>query len=333
MSVLYVTQPGAEVRKKGDRLRVEWQGEVLTALPLRSVERLVCLGPVQLSAAAVRSLLDTQIPVVFCSMRGRYYGTLSAGSEDVERFLTHVDRYQDQPYRLAIAKAIVSAKICHQQRLLRRHARNHPNPALIQIADQLDHILGRTLTHRPTVAEVMGVEGHTSALYFSVFGHCLRQPGITFTDRTRRPPKDPVNAILSLGYMLVLGELVGMVMAQGLHPGIGFLHEVHRRRPSLALDLLELARQPIVDRLTLSLFNRGVLTTNDFSTQVEGGVRLKEESLKRYLEFYERAMTTSFRLGPGQKSATFREWLRTETAGLQHALKERCPWQPTILEL
>jgi CRISPR-associated protein Cas1 len=342
MSILYVTQPGAEVRKKAGRLQVEWQGQVLTALPLRSVERLVCLGPVQLSAAAARSLLEAQIPVLFGSVRGRCYGVLSGGSEDVERFLIQVERYQDQAYRLAIAKAIVSAKGCHQQRLLRRHARNHPNPSLTQAADHLDRLLG-TLPQRASVPEVMGVEGQASALYFSVFGHCLRQSGITFTDRNRRPPRDPVNAILSLGYMLVLGEVLGMVMAQGLHPGLGFLHEVNRRRPSLALDLLEPARQPIVDRLTLSLFNRGVLTPADFQGAPAepavsggpptGGVRLKEDSLKRYLEFYERALTTPFRQGSDGHMGTLRDWLRDQAEALRKSVVEGRPWAPATLEL
>jgi CRISPR-associated protein Cas1 len=332
MSILYVTQPGAEVRKKGGRLHVEWQGQALTALPLRSVERLVCLGPVQVTAAAARALLDVQIPVLFGSTRGRCYGTLSTGSEDVERFLIQVERYRDEVYRLATAKAIVAAKVCHQQRLLRRHARNHPDGSLTEVADQLGRLVG-LLPHRASVAEAMGVEGQASALYFSVFGRCLRQPGITFTDRNRRPPKDPVNAILSLGYMLVLGEVLGMVMAQGLHPGLGFLHEVSRRRPSLALDLLELARQPIVDRLTLSLFNRGVLTPADFGDQAAGGVRLKEDSLKRYLEFYDRAMTTPFHSGRDGKAGTFRRWLQDQAENLRKSVVEGRTWAPATLEL
>src|SRR3990172_9264311 len=102
MSILYVTQPGAEVRKKGARIHVEWQRQVLTAIPFRSVERVVCLGPVQFSAAATRLLLEARIPVLFCSMRGRYYGMVSNGTEDAERLLTQVERYQDDEYRLAL---------------------------------------------------------------------------------------------------------------------------------------------------------------------------------------------------------------------------------------
>ena len=336
MSVLYVTQPGAEVRQRGARLRVEWQGQVLMALPVREVERLVLLGPVQLSAAATRLLLRAGIPVLFCNVRGHCYGTLSVGYEDIELLLAQVARYQDEAFRLRTAKAIVEAKIRHQQRLLRRHARNHPNPALTQVADGLEFLI-KGLPQCASVAEVMGAEGQASALYFSVLGLCLRQEGVPFTGRNRHPPKDPVNATLSLGYMLVLSEVLSALMAQGLHPGLGFLHEASRRRPALALDLLEVARQPIVDRLTLSLFNRGVLTPDDFQNHPDGAVRLREQSLKRYLQLYERAMTTPFRYsaaGPQpQQVGTFRDWLRQQAGGLKKAIKEGHAWTPIVLEL
>lgn len=331
MSVLYVTQPGAEVRKKNARLQVEWQGQILTAIPIRLVERLVLLGPMQLSAAAIQVLLQARIPVLFCSMSGHYHGILSVGHEDADVLIHQVNCYQDEAYRLNIAKAVVATKILHQQRLLRRHARNHPNPFLTDVADQLSQLF-ETLPTRTSIAETMGVEGQASALYFSAFGECLRQEGITFTERNRRPPKDPVNAVLSLSYMLLLNEVISIVMSQGLHPGIGFLHEVNKRRPALALDLLELARQPIGDRLTLSLFNRGILTSSDFQTQPNGEVRLKEKSLKNFLRFYERAMTTPFRIGK-EKLTTFRDWLRVQATELKNAVVAHVPWKPQPLEM
>lgn len=332
MSVLYVTQPGAEVRRKGGRLRVEWQGQLLTSLPVREVDRLVLLGPAQLSTAATRMLLRARIPVHFCSQRSRCYGTLSGGYEDVELLLLQVARYQDDAFRLAIAKAVVETKIRHQQRVLRRHARNHPHPSLTETADQLELLLKR-LSECTSVAEAMGVEGQGSALYFSVFGVCLRQEGVSFAGRNRRPPRDPVNAVLSLGYMMVFQEALSAIMAQGLHPGLGFLHEVSRRRPALVLDLVELARQPIVDRLTLSLFNRNALTPDDFQSHPDGGVRLREQSLKRYLQFYDRALTTSFRYGRGEEAGTFRDWLSRQAEELKGAIRRGCPWVPIALEL
>ncbi len=332
MSVLYVSQPGAEVRKRGGRLYVQRHGHVLSALPFRVVERVVLLGPTQVSAAATRALLDAGISVVFCSLRGRHCGTLSTGCDDAELLMAQTARYRDSTYRVTVAGAIVSAKIRHQQRLLRRHARNHPHPPLDQAADRLGALLA-TLPRRSTVPEVMGAEGQASALYFSVLGRCLRRDGTAFTGRNRRPPKDPVNAVLSLGYMLALGEVMGGLVGVGLHPGVGFLHEIGRRRPALALDVLELARQPIVDRLTLSLFNRKVLTAADFTFQSSGEVRLKESSLKRYLEFWERTMTTPFQATRDGRLGTFRNWLQDQAQALQKSIVTGEPWAPVVLEL
>ncbi|MCC6445646.1 MAG: CRISPR-associated endonuclease Cas1, partial [Armatimonadetes bacterium] len=309
MAVLYVTQPGAELRKQSGRLRVLWKGQLLSAIPLKDVERVMLLGPVQVSAAASHVLLRERVPVLYGSTRGRLYGSLMPGYQDVEQLLIQVARYQDPAYRLQTARAVVSAKIHHQRGLLRRQARNHPHPALTEAADQLSMLLS-TLDRRASVAEVMGVEGQASAFYFAVFGLCLRQEGVAFSGRNRRPPRDPVNALLSLGYMLLLGEVVSALLAQGLHIGIGFLHEVSSRRPALALDVLEVGRQPIVDRLTLSLFNLRIFDANCFQPTAQGGVLMKPESLKRYLLLFERAMMSPFTVPHASQQVTFRALLR-----------------------
>lgn len=336
MAVLYVTQPGAELRKQGERLKVQWQDEVLTAIPLRDVERVVLLGPVQLSAAAAQTLLKKSIPVIFATTKGRYYGTLSSGQENTELLIKQVDLYRDDGYRLEVSKAIVAAKIRHQRSLLRRYGRNHPHPDIHKAANQITDLLSR-LNNATSVPEAMGFEGQASALYFGVLGKCLRQEGVEFTHRNRRPPRDPVNALLSLGYMLVTGESVGALTALGLHLGLGFLHEIFPNRPSLALDLVEIFRQPVVDRLTLSLFNRRVFTPDDFQEREDNGVRLTEEALKRYFFLYERAMTTPFQQpnsgGEDTSPITFRKLITEMAQNLRNAIRDAEPWTPRALAL
>lgn len=336
MAILYVTQPGAELRKHGERLKVQWQDEVITAIPLRDVERIVLLGPVQLSAAAAQTLLKKAIPVVFATTKGRYCGALSSGQENTELLIKQVDLHRDDGYRLAVAKAIVSAKIKHQRSLLRRYGRNHPHPDIHEAANQITNLFSN-LDNAASVPEAMGFEGQASALYFGVFGKCLRQEGVEFTHRNRRPPRDPVNALLSLGYMLVMGEAVGALAALGLHLGLGFLHEIFPNRPSLALDVLELFRQPVVDRLTLTLFNRRIFTPDDFQERENDGVRLTEEALKRYFFLYERAMTTPFQQpdnnGEATSSITFRKLITDMAQTLRNAIRDAEPWTPRALEL
>jgi len=336
MAILYVTQPGAELRKHGERLKVQWQDEVITAIPLRDVERIVLLGPVQLSAAAAQTLLKKSIPVVFATTKGHYCGALSSGQENTELLIKQVDLHRDDGYRLLVAKAIVSAKIKHQRSLLRRYGRNHPHPDIHEAADGISDLLSN-LENTTSVSEAMGFEGQASALYFGVFGKCLRQEGVEFTHRNRRPPRDPVNALLSLGYMLVMGEAVGALSALGLHLGLGFLHEIFPNRPSLALDVLEIFRQPVVDRLTLTLFNRRIFTPDDFQERENDGVRLTEESLKRYFFLYEKAMTTPFQQpgnnGEATSSITFRKLITEMAQTLRNAVRDAQPWTPRALEL
>jgi CRISPR-associated protein Cas1 len=332
MSVLYVTQPGAELRKTGRRIEVWWRKELLFALPLRSVERVVLLGPAQVSAAAARALLGSGIPLVFCSARGRYYGTLSPGAADADSLLAQTDSYRNDAFRVETARGILAVKMHHQRALLQRHSRNHPDPMVAGIAAQIGQLLKR-LPLESTVPELMGLEGHASALYFSAFGLCLRKEGVVFEGRNRHPPRDPVNAALSLGYMLVLQEVVTALAANGLHPGIGFLHEVSSRRPALALDVLEVARQPVVDRLTLSLFNLGILGPEDFRQDGEGEVRLTERGLRRYLQYYERTMITRFRGGRDGREVTFRQWLMELSREGRDCVRSGTPWKPEPLKL
>ncbi len=332
MSILYITQPGAELRKKGERLHVILHGDLLQAIPIQNVETVALLCPVQVSSAAVRCLLQALIPVFYFSRGGTYYGKLTSGGENVERWLIQVRRWQNQEYRLTLACSFVQGKIRHQRSVLRRHTRNHPDPELSKAAEQLNNLL-RTVKSRSTLDQIRGVEGQASAVYFGVFGRCIRQEGLEFHGRNRRPPRDPVNSLLSLGYMLLLGEAVAALMSQGLQVGLGFLHEPSRRRQSLALDLLEIFRQPVADRLALSLVNRAVFTRRDFETQDDDGVRLTRAGLQRYLTLYERSLTSSFHPKGLEGPVTYRNLIRNQAAALRNSLENGQTWTPPAWEL
>ncbi|MGQ9609679.1 MAG: CRISPR-associated endonuclease Cas1 [bacterium] len=331
MSILYITQPGTEIRKRGDRLVVQYQGEVLVASPIRNIERLVLLGPIQLSAFVSQTLLKIGIPVIFASTKGKYYGTLSSGQCDTELLIKQVDLYHNNEYRLKTSRKIISSKIRHQRSLLRRHQRNHPDPDIKRAADAIDAMLPQC-QNAESISQVMGYEGQASAAYFGVMRKCLRQSELEFTNRNRRPPLDPVNALLSLGYMLLTGEAITALITLELHLGIGFLHEIAPNRPSLALDLIELFRQPIVDRLTLNLVNRHVFTPGDFVKTNNGGVKLTDDGLKRYLLIYEKTMTTAVQVPGYDTNPTFRKLIADQAQALRDAIRESNIWEPISLE-
>jgi CRISP-associated protein Cas1 len=304
MAVVYLTTTGSVVRRKGERLEVWEKKEKLADLRLFDLERLVVVGAVQLTSQALGLLLDQGIDVVFLSGGGRLRGSLvSAESRNVFLRLAQYDRWKDDAFRLAFSREVVTAKATSQRRLLARYGRNHPGTLPPEALPELDRLLEQAQGAK-TVDEVRGIEGAGSGAYFRCFGKMLATLG--FPGRKRRPATDPANSLLSLGYVMVGNELGSLLEARGFDPAIGFLHGVRYGRHSLALDVVEPFRQPVVDRLTLRLLNLKQLTPDDFQGG-DRGLRLHPESLKRYFELYEEQLR-----GPseGDGSPTWRDRLK-----------------------
>ncbi|MCD6505084.1 CRISPR-associated endonuclease Cas1 [Candidatus Poribacteria bacterium] len=291
MSVLYIAEQGASLHKGGKRLLVVKDGKTIQEVRIHEVERVIIFGNVQLTCQAMALLLNEGVEVSFLSMKGRFKGRLSpADSKNILLRLAQYKRYLEDDFRISISRSIIRAKIRNSRYLLLRYRQNHAEADLDEEIKRLESSLPSVDLHE-TISALMGVEGEAAAAYFRAYGKMLRRE-LRFSVRTRRPPLDPVNALLSLGYSLLTSEVAGILAAHGLDIYIGYLHEIDHGRPSLALDMVEEFRQPIVDRLTLSLVNKRVFTGDDFENREGGGVYLKTKSLKRYLHLYER--TTSY---------------------------------------
>src|SRR3990172_5053911 len=169
------------------------------------------------------------------------------------------------------------------------------------------------------VNSVMGVEGAAASVYFEAFGKMLRKE-LGFERRQRRPPKDPVNALLSLGYTLIGNEMHSMICAVGFDPYIGFFHGIDYGRPSLALDLIEPFRHAIIDRFTLYLVNNHILTEKDFDDKADEGVLLNDDARKRYFAEYEKYMTkeTESNLSPAKKG--FRDLFKIQAHNMHDVI-------------
>ena len=242
MSVLYVRQPGAKLSKDGQRILVKFREEILTTALLRDMDRIILLGPCEITAATARVLLLERIPVMYCSSHGTYYGSLHPGWEDVDRLTAQLDRSRDLTFRTETARNIVRGKLTQQRILLQRQQRNHDEPAVRQAVEELERLKPVMEAH-DNIEALMGCEGRAAVIYFAGFAACLRSGEIMFPGRRRRPPTDPVNSLLSFGYMLTLAEVTSAIQSTGLHPGFGLLHATSNRRPSLALDVMETFRQ------------------------------------------------------------------------------------------
>jgi CRISPR-associated protein Cas1 len=214
--------------------------------------------------------------------------------------------------------------------MLQRYQRNHPDEVdFTEPLKNLDSCLDE-LPNKTKVSTVVGLEGRASAIYFEAFGKMFRKD-IQFTIRTRRPPQDPVNSLLSLGYTLITNEMFSLTSAIGFDPYIGFLHGVDYGRPSLALDLIEEFRHAIVDRLTLELINKEILTRDDFEEK-EGGIYLKEEPRKKYFAQYEKRMLTSFQDEETKEEINFRKMFLKQAQIFAKTIQERVSYKPFLIK-
>jgi CRISPR-associated protein Cas1 len=173
----------------------------------------------------------------------------------------------------------------------------------------------------------MGREGIGAAIYFKVYGRMFTNE-LRFEVRSRRPPKDPVNALLSLGYMLLTNEVVALVSAHGMDAYLGFLHGIDYGRPALALDLVEEFRHPFIDRFTLNLINNEILKRDDFQTKTDGGVYLNEVAFKQYLKLYGARIREPMILEASDQKLSFRDLIQRQVQTMMHTIKFKLPYKP-----
>jgi len=325
---LYVTQPGALVRHAQGRLLVEVGRRVVLCVLAREVEGAVVFGPVQVTTAALCALWEKGAGVAYVSSHGRLRGRAVPGEgRNATRRLQQFARHGDADFRLRFARQSVEAKLRNSRAVLGRLACNGHGGSL-RGANR------RIKTHIASIAGVAdaatlrGVEGAATAAYFAALRDVL--PGeLGFGRRARRPAPDAVNALLNMGYTLVGHELWTALEACSLDPYLGFFHAERLGRPSLALDLLEEFRAPLVDRLALTLFNTRALCNRDFDFG-SGEARLSPASLKKFLVTYEKAVNTPFTDRRTGERVSFRRLFLLQARSLTQALETDAEYQPFL---
>ncbi|NMC74770.1 MAG: CRISPR-associated endonuclease Cas1 [Geobacteraceae bacterium] len=288
MATLYVDDQGASIRIRGQEVVVKKGEETLRTCPLHWLERVVLAGNVQLSTQAISLFLKEGIPISFITVHGNYRGRLLPGTHKHTALrLAQYERYRDPDFRLRQGKSLIEAKVRNSRTMLQKHHRSHPDfdckAELAAMKGELEKV-GMS----ESLAGLMGLEGTAAKIYFSAFGRMVRRE-FSFEHRSHRPPKDPVNALLSLGYTLLCNEMVTAVESIGFDPYLGYLHEIEYGRASLAVDLMEEFRW-IIDGLALSLINRGEIGAGDFQESNENGIMLTDHGRKLFYSRYEERM-------------------------------------------
>lgn len=328
MPSVYVTEQGSCLRISGNRLVVERDGVTLASIHDFRISRLVIVGNVQLSTQAIGLLLERGVDTTFLSVHGRLKGQLLA--VDATRSPVRIRQYQrasDAAFRLAAARRIVGAKIANSRDVLARYCHNHPDLQLGDTMRRLDRFVRRA-ADAASVEGLLGIEGSAAAVYFPAFGKTLRR-GSGFTKRGRRPPPDPVNAMLSFGYAMLAGEAVGALAATGLDPCLGLFHAVESGRYSLALDLMEEFRPVVVDRVVHAVTNLGVMTPPDFEPGPSGGVYLSVTGRKRFVTHFERTMMSARHDAGNGAQATVRGQLHQQAELMRRAIVDEGRYEPS----
>lgn len=260
---LYVQEQGAYVGKKGNSLVIRKKGEQLATARLKDVSQLVLCGNVQVSTQTLHLLCEAAVPVIYLSTGHWFYGvTAGMGVKNAFDRAAQFQAVQDQAACLAFARHLVADKGTNQRALLRRNGQA-PDRALRDMAE-----LTTKAREAPSLASLLGIEGSIARLYFQHFATLLRSrdlPGTwEFNQRNRRPPRDPVNAMLSFVYALLVKECSVALLGEGLEPHWGLYHQPRHGRPALALDLMEPLRPLIADSAVVTAVNTGMVRARHF---------------------------------------------------------------------
>jgi CRISPR-associated protein Cas1 len=345
MTTLYVTEPHSIVKKDGDTLIVQIPENKKENKPARKVEvpaikvsEVVIVGDSTLTSPALAALTAQKAQITFLDMFGNFRArVVPAESKNSLLRLAQFRAHADPARSFGLARQFVAGKIHNLRTLLLRSNRRLEQTEVAQAAESLRGILNQVETlvydgqppadpSRPqkgtSWGTLGGYEGAAAAEYFEAFGRLLRSDtGLKFETRSRRPPRDPVNAILSYGYTLLMHQSASALQTVGLDPYIGFLHSSQYSKPSLALDLMEEFRAPVVDSVVLTLVNNRILQASDFINEL-GAFRLKDSARRTFLEKFEERMSTEIHHPIFKYQATYRRCIHLQARLLAKALDE-----------
>jgi CRISPR-associated protein Cas1 len=318
-TVVYVDKPGALLRSRGDRLVVEHHDEVLFRLNLRRVRQLVCIGRVGMTTPFVHRALRDGIDVVLlddhCGPGGRLV-SLAHGDSTARRAQYRLA--DDAPASRERARAFVDGKIANMRVALLRAGRRSPGTEITSVAETLA-VTRLVLGDAASYDEILGHVGSATREYFRAWRQVIGEEW-GFTTRERRPPPDPVNAMLSFGYTMLVHEAVGALGVAGLDPAVGYLHQARWGRPSLGLDLMEEFRPVVVDAVVLRCVSIGIVRSEEFDTEADRGCRMNPRARQAFLAAYERRMLTLFTHEPSGRRVSYRVGLGLQAKALARTI-------------
>ncbi len=319
MANLYITEQNSILRKTGDRLILQKNDKVLLDVQCHKIDAVLLFGNVQFTTQAVMELFDHGIELAILSRNGRLRGQITSPmTKNITLRLAQFDKYRDPVFRLSIAKTFLQGKITNSLSLLRRFAYNHTEIDLNKEIQSVEKA-AKEITSADEISRLFGIEGSAANAYFKAMGKMVLKE-FSFAKRTKHPPKDPVNALLSLSYTMLFNEISSLLDGLGFDPYLGYFHHPEYGRASLAADLMEEFRAPVADRFTLNLVNKKMVSENSFYNGLAQSIYLKRNDLKKYFAEYEKFINREIEHPLTGKKTTFRQCYRTQAEALAKAL-------------
>ncbi|VEP15528.1 CRISPR-associated endonuclease Cas1 [Hyella patelloides LEGE 07179] len=335
MGTVYITQEyNSFIGKTDERLTVKADKKKLLDVPLIKIDGLVIMGQATISPAVINELLERKIPLSFVTATGRYKGCLQP--ELTKNIFVRKAQWLaagETESAIHLVRGFVRGKLKNYRQLLMRRRREYPELDLDKGITKLEQTI-EPIDRTNNIDSLRGLEGAGSAAYFGCFNQLIKNPNFTFKSRVRRPPTEPINSLLSLGYSLLRHDVQSAVNIVGFDPYLGYLHYQRYGRPSLALDLMEEFRPLVVDAMVLNAINKEKLTPDDFTSEpLSNAVSLTKEGLKIFLRLYEQKKQSKFKHPVLKRQCTYQEAFEIQARFVaKYLMKETDKYPPLILK-
>ena len=324
---VYVQEQGAHISKSGDTIKVKSPGGKITSVRLIDISEVSVFGNVQVTTQTIRALCEREIPVCYLSYGGWFAGMVGGIShKNIELRICQHRAYQEKGVSLGIAREVVYGKIRNCLTMLRRNHKEAPGSALAELEG-----LAKRARRVKRYDTLLGLEGLAARTYFAEFAGMLKAGNaeFDFTGRNRRPPKDPINAVLSFLYAMLTREAVVTVSRVGLDPHLGYLHKPKYGRPALALDMIEEFRPLVADSVCIAMANTRQITESDFQI-TEFGTNLIDAGRRKVIKAYGDRMDSTVAHPLLGYSASYRRIMETQARLLSRHLLGEIPSYPSF---
>ena len=348
MSTLYLIEPQTLVKRDGGTLVVHLPANEESGkpkrkqrVPLIKIDRVVVQGRSTLTSPAVAALMERRADITYLNQWGKFQGHLSPTfTKNGQLRLAQSRHHLDWPLRFTLASKFVNGKLNNMRTLLLRQNRKRKLDEITNAAESIKTTLHQIASAKPddtppdpstpqansAWGRLQGWEGNATARYFGCFKHTLNRPDL-FNGRTRRPPRDPINALLSYGYTILLNQVISALCTVGLDPYIGYLHGTKHGKPALALDLMEEFRPIIVDSTVITLINNNAINEKQFTHQL-GTYRLTDHGRRTFLTKLESRFEQTITHPTFNYKTTYRRSIELQARLLAKTLTNEIPHYP-----